>query len=269
VPSTPRLLAFIGIGLVVGFTSGLFGVGGGVLIVPALVILMRFEQKAASGTSLLAVAPISVAGTIVYAIPGHIDWPVSLFLAIGMVAGGVLGAWLLTRLHTLVIAWIFIVVLVAIAVRMFFASPERGTGVELDWLGVVLLVAVGFVVGALSGLVGVGGGIVIVPTLVVLFGMSDLLAKGASLVSLVPNAVSTSILNLRRRNGDLAAGLAIGLAGAVTTWPGMLLAEFLDPRIASILFGLFLLAIAAQLAVRTLRLSRGTTTGPGPIERLD
>ncbi len=257
-PPTPRLLAFVAIGLVVGFMSGLFGVGGGVLIVPALVILMRFEQKAATGTSLVAVGPISLAGTIVYALEGNIDWVVSLFLAIGMVGGGVLGSYLLTKLHTTVIAWIFIVVLVAIAVRMFFADPVRGGPHPVDPIDLVVLIAVGVLVGTLSGLIGVGGGIVIVPTLIVFFGMDDLLAKGASLVALVPNALMTSILNMRRRIGELGGGIAIGVAGALTVWPGMLFAEFLDPQAASILFGAFLLLIAVQLAFREWRRSRRT-----------
>lgn len=257
-PPTPRLLAFVGIGLVVGFMSGLFGVGGGVLIVPALVLLMRFEQKVATGTSLLAVGPISLAGTLAYALEGNVDWVVSLFLAIGMVGGGVLGSYLLTKLHTTLISWIFVGVLVIIAVRMFFADPVRGDPNPIDPIDVVVLILVGVVVGTLSGLIGVGGGIVIVPTLIVFFGMDDLFAKGASLVSLVPNALTTSILNLQRRIGDLAAGIAIGVSGALTVWPGMLFAEFLDPQTASILFGVFLLLIALQLGLRTWRRSRET-----------
>lgn len=262
-PSTPRLLGFIGIGLVVGFVSGLFGVGGGVLIVPALVLLLRFEHKRATGTSLIAVAPIAVVGTIAYGAQGYIDWIVSLFLAVGMVGGGVLGSWLLHRLPTTLITWIFVAVLVAIAIRMCFADPARGAPNPIDDAGdVVLLLATGLVVGTLSGLIGVGGGIVIVPTLVVLFGLDDLFAKGASLVSLVPNAISTSLINLRRRIGDLPGGLAIGIAGAITVWPGMLLAEWLDPRTASILFAALLFAIAVQLAVRTWR--RTHPGGPRP-----
>ena len=242
--------------------SGLFGVGGGVLIVPALVLLMGFEQKRATGTSLIAVAPIAVVGTIAYAVEGHIEWVVSAFLAIGMVAGGVLGSWLLHRLHTRLIAWIFIAVLVAIAIRMLFADPVRGAPNPIDPIDIVVLVATGIVVGTLSGLIGVGGGIVIVPTLMVFFGLDDLFAKGASLVSLVPNAISTSVLNLRRRIGDLGGGIAIGLAGAATAWPGMLLAEWLDPQVASILFAVFLLAIAAQLTIRAWRGRR--PRGPRP-----
>lgn len=262
-PPIGRLLAFIGIGLVVGFMSGLFGVGGGVLIVPALVLLLHFEQKRATATSLIGVAPIAIVGTIAYATEGHIDWLVSLLLAIGMVAGGVFGSWLLARLPTTLITWIFIVVLVAIAVRMCFVDPVRGAPNPIDPVDVVVLIATGIVVGTLSGLIGVGGGIVIVPTLMVFFGLDDLFAKGASLVSLVPNAISTSIINLRRRLGDLAGGLAIGLAGATTAWPGMLLAEWLEPRSASIVFAVFLLAIAVQLSVRTWRRShpRGPRSG--------
>lgn len=252
-PPTRRLLAFVGIGLVVGFMSGLFGVGGGVLIVPALILLLHFEQKRATGTSLIGVAPIAIVGTIAYASQGHIDWPVSLLLAIGMVAGGFIGSLLLARLPTTLITWIFIGVLVVIAIRMCFADPARGAPNPIDAIDVVVLIATGLVVGTISGLIGVGGGIIIVPTLIVFFGLDDLFAKGASLVALVPNAIVTSAMNLRRRIGDLAGGLAIGLAGAITVWPGMLVAEWLDPQTASVLFAVFLFAIAVQLAVRTWR----------------
>jgi uncharacterized membrane protein YfcA len=256
VPPTRRLLAFVLIGLVCGFLSGMFGVGGGVLIVPALVLLLHYDQKVASGTSLIAVAPIAAVGATAYAVSGHIDWVVSLFLAIGMVAGGVIGSWLLARLHTIVISWIFIGVLVVIAIRMFFADPERGAPNPIDPWDIAALIAIGIVVGTLSGLLGVGGGVIIVPTLIVFYGFDDLFAKGASFVALLPNALTSSIINLRRRHGDLIAGAAIGLAGAATAWPGMLVAEVMDPQFASILFAVFLLLVALQLALRTLRRSR-------------
>lgn len=259
VPPTRRLLVFVAIGLVCGFLSGLFGVGGGVLIVPALVLLLHVDQKVASGTSLIAVAPIAAVGATAYAVTGHIDWVVSLFLAIGMVAGGVIGSWLLVRLRTVVISWIFIVVLVVIAIRMCFADPVRGAPNPIDPVDIALLLAIGVLVGTLSGLLGVGGGVVIVPALIVFFGFDDLFAKGASFVALLPNALVSSILNLRRRHGDLVAGTVIGLAGATTAWPGMLVAEILDPQFASILFAAFLLFVAGQLALRTWRQSRAET----------
>ena len=260
-PSIPRLLAYIGIGLVAGFLSGLFGVGGGILIVPALVLLLHFDQKLASGTSLLAVVPIAIVGMLAYFTAGQVDWAIGIPLAIGMIGGGILGSWLLQRLPTIVISWIFIAVLLVVAVRLFFEEPTRGESTPLDPLGIALLVVLGVIVGTLSGLVGVGGGIIIVPSLIVFWGIGDLIAKGASLVAMVPSAITTSAQNLLRRNADLVAGLSIGIPGALMTFPGSWLATAIVPKTASILFGLLLLAVVVQLSVRNLRKMRKGRSG--------
>src|SRR5690606_22236756 len=137
---------------------------------------------------------------------------------IGMVAGGALGSWLLMRLRTAIISWLFVAVMVAIAIQMLLAEPVRGAPQAVGVIDVLILLATGLVVGTLSGLIGVGGGVVIVPTLMLYFGVEDLLAKGASLVALVPNAATASYFNLRRRIGDVRAGLLIGISGALTVW---------------------------------------------------
>src|SRR5690554_1824129 len=120
------MLAYIGIGAVAGFMSGLFGVGGGILIVPALVLLLGMPQKVASGTSLLAIAPLSIGGLLTYAAGGHIDWSAALTVAIGAVAGGAIGSVLLQRLSATVISWIFIAAVVAVAIQLFLEAPSRG-----------------------------------------------------------------------------------------------------------------------------------------------
>ena len=88
-PPLPRLLAYLALGLVAGFLSGLFGVGGGILIVPALVILLGFEQKRATGTSLLAVGVFGLATAMNYAASGLVDW----LVAAQFIAGGIAGGW--------------------------------------------------------------------------------------------------------------------------------------------------------------------------------
>ena len=87
------MIILVGIGA--GFLSGLFGVGGGILIVPGLVLVAKMDQRMAHGTSLAAVLPIAGSSMITYWVQDHIDWPVALFLAIGAVAGAVLGTKLL------------------------------------------------------------------------------------------------------------------------------------------------------------------------------
>ena len=198
--------------------------------------------------------------------------PVALGIIAGLLVGKTLGislsTWLLARLSSRVISWIFLVVMVATAIRMCFGDPPAGTPSGLQWWEVLVLGLIGVVVGILSGLVGVGGGIIIVPTLSVGLGIDALLAKGASLVAMIPNAVVSSVLNLRRRNADLAAGLTIGIAGCLTTVLGSLVAVWIDPRVGSIVFAVFLLLVAAQMLIRLLRAPRTRlTTADEPAER--
>ena len=79
------------VGLLAGFLAGLFGVGGGILIVPGLVLGAHMTQRLAHGTSLAAVVPISVASLVTYAAHDNVDWSVAAWLAVGAVAGALIG----------------------------------------------------------------------------------------------------------------------------------------------------------------------------------
>src|SRR5690606_34585074 len=100
---------------------------------------------------------------------------------------------------------------------------------------------------------GVGGGVVVVPALIFLFGTSDLVAKGTSLLMMIPTALSGTVGNLRRKNVDLLAAALVGVAACTTTALGAWLATLLDPLASNILFAAFLTFIAGQLAVRAWR----------------
>ncbi|HEV8419759.1 MAG TPA: sulfite exporter TauE/SafE family protein, partial [Actinomycetota bacterium] len=88
-PSAP---AFVFMGLAAGFASGLLGIGGGVVMVPAMVGWLGMPLKRALGTSLVIIAFIVIPGTIVHAILRHIDWAIVLWLTLGVVPGAALGS---------------------------------------------------------------------------------------------------------------------------------------------------------------------------------
>ena len=94
--------------------------------------------------------------------------------------------------------------------------------------------------GTVAGLIGVGGGIVVVPALMLLFGTSDLIAKGTSLLMMIPTAISGTIGNLRRGNVDLPAAALIGVAACTTTALGAWIATLVDPFWGNVLFAIFL-----------------------------
>lgn len=247
----------VGIGAIAGILSGLFGVGGGIIIVPSLVLLLGIEQRRATGTSLLAVVPISIAAAAFYVANGAIDWRVAALLAVGIVIGGQIGSLLLAKLPQRTLRWIFILFMIAVAVRLLLAMPASNDGpLDLDaWL-IVLLVVIGIAFGVLAGLLGVGGGVFIVPALILGFGMGELDARGTSLVAIIPGGITSTISNLRRGNVLLREGLTVGLVGAAFTFAGGALAFLIPEGVGNILFGVLLAALAIRLIVSDVRSQR-------------
>ncbi|MCR8671752.1 sulfite exporter TauE/SafE family protein [Agrococcus sp. HG114] len=253
-PHRRPLWSLIGIGLFAGFLSGLFGIGGGIVIVPLLVLAAGFKRRLAAGTSLAAIVPAALVGVASYAALEQVDWLVALILVLGSVVGAQLGAHLLHRLPVIAIRWAFIVFLVAVAVSLFFVVPSRDAELELAVLPVIGLVTLGFGTGVLSGILGVGGGIIVVPMLILLFGQSDLVAKGTSLAMMIPTAISGTIGNLRRTNVDIPAALIVGLSACVTTALGAAVSVALDPRTASIVFAVFLAVLIVRLVIEAWKM---------------
>ena len=249
-------LTCLGVGLLAGLLSGLFGVGGGTVIVPLLVLILRFDQRLAAGTSLAAIVPTATVGVISYAVHDSVAWIPALILAVGAVGGAQVGTWLLPRLPLTVLRWAFVGFLAAVIVSLFLVIPSRDADLQLTPLTIAGLIVLGAITGILAGVLGVGGGIIVVPALMLLFGTSDLIAKGTSLLMMIPTAVSGTIGNIRRRNVDLLAAALVGVAACTTTALGAWIAQLVDPLTGNILFAVFLVVIAVQMAMRALRGSR-------------
>lgn len=249
----PGLLPLILLGIAAGLLSGLFGIGGGTIIVPALVLWLGMPQKLAAGTSVTAILPTAVIGAISYAVQGNVDWIAALCLAVGIVIGAQLGTYLLARLPVSVIQWAFMIFLLVVIVSLWFVVPQREDQIGINVLTSALLVLTGFITGVLSGVLGVGGGIVVVPVLMFFFGANDLTAKGSSLVMMIPGSVSGTLGNLRRRNIDVRAAVVIGLAACVCVPFSSVLAGLLEPFVANVLFSLYLTFIVGQMLWKKLR----------------
>ncbi|HKF16887.1 MAG TPA: TSUP family transporter [Candidatus Dormibacteraeota bacterium] len=110
-----------------------------------------------------------------------------------------------------------------------------------------LAVLSGLLIGALSGLIGIGGGVLLVPLLVIGFGFSQQVAQGTSLAALIPTSIVGAVTHLRQGNLDVRAGVAMGLAGMVGAAGAALVAQHLHGKILERLFGLLLLFAAYRL----------------------
>jgi hypothetical protein len=248
--STPR--ALLG-GALAGLASGLFGVGGGVVLVPLLVVLVRLDQRMAHGTSLAAIVPIAASGTIGYALAGEVDWPLAALTAAGALVGTPLGARLLHRLPLRTLRVGFALVLFVTAARMF-ASPAGGDGREaIDLVTGLLAVATGLASGLLAGVMGVGGGVLLVPIFALLFGLPLVLAKGTSLAVIVPGAIAGTLRNRSQGTTDLRTGLIAGAGGILAAAAASRVSLDLDPTLSSSLFAALLTLTALRIVLRERR----------------
>lgn len=248
-----RWFAIVLIGLATGYLSGIFAVGGGIVMVPALVAFAKFDQRLAAGTSLAAmVFPASV-GVITYVAHGSVDWGAVGLLVVGSITGAQIGSYLLNRLSVRTVQWAFVGFLVVSIVSMIAVVPSRDASFDITLLSGIALVATGLVTGTLAGLVGVGGGVVMVPAMIVGFGSSDLIAKGTSLSVIIPTSISGTIGNLRRKNVDLLAALVLGVTACCTSPLGVLSAVAIPPQTGNYLFAAFQLFVGGRMALQLIR----------------
>ncbi len=244
------------LGVAAGLLSGLFGVGGGIIMVPLLVAWFALDQRRASATSLLAIVPIAVASAAGYALNGNVDVPAGLALLLGGVVGGQVGSRLLPHTPVRVLQRVFGLVSLAAAARLVLGEVTGGL-VSAGGVGeIVLLVLVGLLAGVLAGLLGVGGGIVMVPGLVILTGMDGSAARGTSLLVVVVTAVTATAINLR--NGLVVVSVAIvaGVVGAPAGLAGAALGQWLPERVALLLFAGLLVMSGVQMIARSRHASR-------------
>jgi len=118
-----EILGLMAVGLAAGILSGLIGIGGGVVIVPALVFLFGYSQHKAEGTTLaLMIPPIGILAVLPYLKQGHVDVRAAALICLGFLAGGWIGGHMANSLSNLVLQRVFAIALFLIAVRMFFAK---------------------------------------------------------------------------------------------------------------------------------------------------
>lgn len=255
-PAGRRILFLVIVGLVGGVFSGAFGVGGGIVMVPLMLWLLGFDQRQAAATSLAAIVLSSISGSITYFATGHVDVVAGLLVGAGGIVGSLIGARLLRILPIVWLRWGFIALLVVIAVRMFLSTPDRGGEFELTTWTIVSLVIAGLFMGIAAGLFGIGGGVLVVPIFIALFGVSDLLAKGTSLLAMIPTSISGSVANIRGKLLRPLDGVVIGAAATVASFGGAMIALVMPPLLSTILFGIFVSVTAIQLALRAIRQQR-------------
>ncbi len=251
------LPAYAVIGILAGVLAGLMGIGGGLVIVPALLVLFRVQGVPADtlahqavATSLATIMPIGVSSAWAHHKKNAVDWRVVSLLAPGLMLGALAGVWLATQISTVALQRIFGVFLLLVTWQMF--SKRLPQPVDEHVARGRLFGPVGLGIGGISALVGIGGGTMTVPFLV-WRGKALPQAVATSAACGIPIALAGTlgfVFAGRSSNAgliDASAALVIGVAAIMTTTFGARLAHQLPvPRLRK-LFALVILVVALRL----------------------
>ena len=249
------ILLFVALGLLAGSLSGLLGIGGGVILVPSLVLIFGYSQHMAQGTTLvLMIPPIGVLAAWNYYKKGGVDLRIAALLCLGFAFGGLFGAKLSGLISSAVLAHIFSFTLILIAIKMLFGRRDGQDDSKLterfplNFQNGSLLAVVGLSAGIISGLLGIGGGIIIVPALVFLFGLPQRVAQGTTVMLMVPPiGLLAAREYFQQGNVDLAAGGLICAGFFIGAFCGSKLATAVPSSALSKVFGIAMLLIAFKI----------------------
>jgi uncharacterized protein len=211
------MIAALLLGLVIGGLLGLFGGGGSILAVPALLYGVGMPLSAAVPTSLVVVGLSSVTAVLPRIRTGQLQWRLAAIFGLAGAAAAFGGAAVNRLLEPWVVMAGFSGLMVAAGIRMLVRGRPTGNdcvlpGGGIDWRSCIpKAVGAGVVVGFLTGLFGVGGGFLIIPALVLFLGLPMTTAIGTSLVIIVVNSVAGFLAYLGEV--DLDYGLAAAFAG--------------------------------------------------------
>ncbi len=235
--------------LALGLSLGFLGSGGSILAVPILVYLLGQEPKVAIAGSLAVVGAVALVGALDAARRRAVAWRAVLLFGLAGMAGSALGAFAGSRSRGAVQLAVFGLVMlgaaIAMAVRRLPTNPEVASARR----SAPAMAFDGLLVGLLTGYVGVGGGFLIVPALVLLGGLPMALATGTSLVVIAMNAgtgFAGQLLSHRGLAGTLDWPVLAGIAavGALGSLAGRRLAGRFDERALRRIFAVALVALA-------------------------
>ncbi|MFF6775819.1 sulfite exporter TauE/SafE family protein [Streptomyces sp. NPDC012637] len=245
---TLALALAAGAGAVVGLALGALGGGGSVLAVPALIYLLGLTPAAAATASLLIVLGTSATALYGHARDGQVQWRTGALFAAAGVLPAALGGLLSTRLPDPLLTLGFAVVAVVAAVRMVRRAPADATRVRRSAPAVA---GAGAGLGAVTGVLGVGGGFLTVPALVQVVGLRMRPAVGTSLLVVAVNALVALLARAGAAGSavpvDWAAVAPFAGAAVLAAWDGRRLATRVPADTLRRVFGLVLLGTAAVM----------------------
>ena len=274
------IFLLLGLGAAIGFLSGVFGVGGGFLLTP-LLIFIGVPPAVAVASSANQLVGASVSGVLAHWRRGNVDFKMGFILLVGGLAGSVLGVWIFTWLKwlgqiELTISLLYVLLLGVLGGLMLIESArallrQRRPGGfrrklhQHNWMhglplktrfrrsklyiSALLPTGLGFVVGVLGAVLGIGGGFVLVPAMIYTLGMPTAVVPGTSLLQIIFVAANVTFLQAyANRTVDAVLALLLLVGGVIGAQIGTRFGTRLRGEQLRFLLALMVLAVAAKLA---------------------
>ncbi|MBN1475112.1 MAG: sulfite exporter TauE/SafE family protein [Syntrophaceae bacterium] len=225
------------IGICAGAFGGLIGIGGGLIMIPLMMLFLKFGQHKAHGTSLVALIFTGISGAIIYGLHGSVDYAAAFALAVPAICTATLGAKYAHSLAEWKLRKYFGIFLFFCAM-MLFLKPYMGNAIVVTSTAFIIIIFMiaGAATGFLSGMMGVGGGTIMVPVMVLLAGFSQHMAQGTSLLVMIPAGAVGAFTHWRlgNVNNKILYGLIAGIL--IGTYGGGYLAHLISENILRLIF---------------------------------
>ncbi len=232
------------LGFVIGLSLGLLGGGGSILTVPMLVYLVGQTPQAAVTASLAIVGANSALGALFHRAHGTLNWRIALIFGGAGMLTAYLAAGLSKRFSPAALLIAFALLMLVIGGLLLWRRPVAHTRSVAAW---PVVLGSGAGVGVLTGLLGVGGGFLIVPALVMLVGLPMSMAVGTSLLVIALNSLAGLLGHLTGALLDVSLIVTFVAAGLAGTFVGARLAQRLPPDRLRVAFAVFVMVLAVFL----------------------
>ncbi len=236
-------LALLIAGLFGGIIGGLLGTGGCVIMLPALAFLFGYDLPVAIGTTITAVIITATSGAIGHIKIGNVDYGTAKVIAISGAIGAFIGSLIFILLagNISILSLILGLAFLYVAIRMVYEGLRRSIGAkdgkEIPGSSTKKGV-LGFLIGILTGILGLGGGYALVPSFIYLLGSPVKIAVGTSLASFISMALVSGAFKLFQGYVDIIAALLLGVGTAIGAQIGARLVTKVPAWMIKILFGL-------------------------------
>lgn len=246
-----RAILLVVVGFIAGILGGLIGTGGCSIMLPAIHFWMGYSAPLAIGTTIFAVIFTAISGGYGHLMRGNLDKKAVLWIGGAGIVGVIFGSWLFTQLvaHIDLLELILGLAFLLPAIRMIWEGAGRAKpkqegntipGNKSYWA------VFGFLIGILTGIVGLGGGYALVPGLIYLFGAPVYITMGSSLAVMIPLAAVAGSIKLYQGFVALTTALILGAGTIVGAQLGAAVIKRFKPNTLKLIFGLYFLYVSAK-----------------------